>query len=169
MADNMLLSTLAKEYDSKGDAVINERVLNLVRNIHSRDAESALNELAGPFESPSSDPLARAALEGLSHLGTATATDNLLQRLESAPPDRTSDIFNAISQISGTDEGRAQLQYAAMGNKQASGDRTRVAAIYGIGNYPDGETRNFLRRLSQDSNMVIRAATQRTLNKMMEE
>ena len=166
MADSAIVLAFAKEYDANRDAVIKERVLNLVRNIHSRDAESALNDLAGPVASPPSDPLARAALVGLSHIGTATATDNLLQRLEAAPPDRTHDIFNAITLVSGTDEGRAQLQYAAMGNKQASGDRTRVAAIYGLGNYPDGETRTFLQKLTQDSNKVIRAAAQRTLNDM---
>ena len=166
MADIAIVSAFAKDYDANSDADIKERILNLVRNIHSRDAESALNDLAGPSASPPSDPLARAALEGLSHIGTATATDNLLQRLEAAPPDRTCDIFNAITRVSGSDEGRAQLQYAAMGNKQASSDRTRVAAIYGLGNYPDGETRTALQQLSQDSNTVIRAAAQQTLNIM---
>ena len=166
MVDSAMLSAFAKAYDANGDAVIKERVLNLVRNTCSPDAESALIDLAGPLKTPPSEPLARAALEGLSHIGTATATDNLLQRLESVPADRTRDIFNVITQVSGTDESRAQLQYAAMGNKQVSGDQTRVAAIYGLGNYPDGETRIFVQQLLQDSNTVIRAAAQRTLNNM---
>jgi HEAT repeat protein len=166
MVDSEMLSRFAADFNSSQNDTANERLLNLVRNTASREAEEALTTLAGPVKEPEFTPLTTAALSGLSRLGTATGADNLFQRLESAPPDRSSDIFNAISQISGSDEARSVLQYAATGNKQTSSDRTRVAAIHALGNYPDGQTRDILHSLSSDASESVRQAATTVLQRL---
>jgi HEAT repeat protein len=143
-----------------------ERFLSLVRNLASPAAEEALLSWVGPTDAQPTTDLGRSALFGLGQIGTATATNALLQRLDSTSSDDTGDTFTAVTQVAGSDEAIAALRYVAQGNKVATRDHARVAAIYGLARFPDGETTDLLRVLLDDPSPLVRDAARQGLEKL---
>lgn len=99
-------------------------------------------------------------------MGTAPAADYLLQRFASSKdPAEKERVFSAIVNVQ-RPEARSAFEYAALGNKTAVAEATRVAAIQALGNYPDDATAQVLERLTQEKNAAIRTAAQAALGKV---
>lgn len=150
----------------KADAAARERLEELVGAVTARGAERALTALAGPSDQAPAGPLARAALKGLSNLGTATATDDLLTRLEKRPAPAASggdDLRESIGQLPGTPETVAALLSAATGNKRYSNGETRAAAVQALARFQDSRTLDLLQQLTHDPDPLVAQAAKAVL------
>ena len=131
------------------------RLAKVIRNITNPEAVPALIELAEDAAAP--EQLTSAATEALATLATPPAVSVLLGKIEVAPPDDTGRLMTAIARIDRA-EALPALQYAAVGNKDASSDLARVAAIQALANFRDEQTRALLVQLSADASDSVRGA-----------
>jgi HEAT repeat protein len=154
---------LLTRYGESADEEYRRRVENVLRRLENADAAPALIEaFADPATAPGS-ALYGAIIEGLAHLGTTATASSLLQRLDSAGREEPADgLLAAIGNISGP-HALSALQYAAEGNKEATRDQTRVAAILALRNYWDERTLHLLETLAADENQSIRETASQTL------
>ena len=117
-------------------------------------------ELADDATAP--EELTVAATEALATLATPPAVSLLLGKLASAEPDDTGRLMTAIARIDRA-EALPSLQYAAAGNKDASSDQARIAAIHALANFHDEPTRELLKRLDADPSEDVRNAARDVL------
>ncbi len=153
-----LLETLRQSY-AGSTAADREKIRELVAALSSPVFEKGLIEMAGPAEHPPQDELAWPALQGLANMGTATATDQLLERIEkSIGAAGTGDLAELVRNVTASPLSVAALRAAAGGNKRFSADATRVAAIRALARFRDGQTLALLKRLETDPSAAVRAA-----------
>lgn len=139
------------------------RLAKVIRNITNPEAVPALIELAEDATAP--EQLTIAATEALATLATPPVVSLLLGKIEVAQPDETGRLMTAIARIDRA-EALPALQYAAVGNKDASSDRARVAAIQALANFRDEQTRALLVQLSADTSDLVRGAAAEVLARM---
>jgi HEAT repeat protein len=164
MADAPVIDEVIARYDAASTETEVDRLIQLVRNIHSPKATEPLLSLAGPVSATPQDSLQEAAIEALAKIGDAPSVSYLLRRLEASPPGESTQIFNAITQID-SPEAQASLLYAAAGNKEVSAEHGRTAAIYALKNFPDDKTMALLERIiAQEQNEKVLTAATRTLD-----
>jgi hypothetical protein len=155
LADAGLVADITSRFAAAYRADDRYRLGRVVRNITAPDAVPALMDLAND---PSAPPiLAVAATEALATIATPPAVSLLLAKIEEVPADDIQRLVTAISRIDSA-QALSTLRYAAVGNKDASSDRARVAAIQALGNFPDDETRRLLRNLGADNSGLVRNA-----------
>lgn len=162
-ADSDLLRELQRVHGSDPSSQGYTRLCAAVTSASTKAAEPALSGFAGPLDRAPADPLARAAVTALSRVGSATATDQIVERLNSVPEGSTAELDAAVASTAPTPEGLASLRYAAAGSKAASRDSTRTAAIRGLMRFPDGETVTLLRQLKSDPSPAVRSEASRAL------
>jgi hypothetical protein len=162
MADAGLIAEIRRRFAAAFREDDKYRLAKIVRQISNREAADALIALAEDAEAP--PQLSTAATEALATLGTPAAVSSLLGKLEAAAADDTARLMTALSRIDQTDA-LPSLQFAALGNKDASSERTRVAAILALANFHDEPTREILERLSGEPSAAIRDAARGVLEK----
>lgn len=158
--------TECTECDPKTESVQN-RLASVIKNIQNTEAVDALVHYAGEIDSAPANPVEKAAIDALTKIGTPEIVSYLLDRLENTPPDQTSYVFNSVTQIN-NDNARLALMYAAGGNKEATLDQTRVAAIYGLANVADNEATHVLEKLAEEGNTVIKTAAEIAIKRVRE-
>lgn len=122
-----------------------------------KNAEKGLIAMAGATsETPTG--LQDAALCALGNMGTATATDHLLDSLEKSSDEDAGELSELIRNVSASQTSVAALRYAAAGNKRFSSDKTRLVAIQALGLFQDRQTRDLMESLAKDANASIRIA-----------
>ena len=160
LADAELIAEIKLRFAAAFRADDRYRLGKVIRNITNAEAVPALIELANDATAP--EPLAVAATEALATLATAPAVSLLLEKIASAPPDDTGRLMTAIARID-REEALPSLQYAAAGNKDASTDQARIAAIHALANFRDEPTRELLKRLDADPSEPVRDAARDVL------
>lgn len=160
MADTAVIDEIVARYEAATTDAEIESLARLVSNIECSQATNALLSLAGDVTDAVQDSLQQAAIDALSNIGDAQCVSYLLRRLEATTPGEGTSVYNAITQIS-SQEGYAQLLYAAAGNKEVSAEYGQTAAIEALANYPCEETSALLERLIEEgsNNKVITAAS----------
>lgn len=162
LADAELIADIQRRYAAAFREDDRYRLGQVLRHITNPQAAPALISLAEDDTAPLQ--LTTAATEALATIGTPAAVSVLLGKLETAPPDDTGRLATALSRIDNAGALPA-LQYAAIGNKDASSERTRVAAIQALGNFHDAPTREILQRLSGEPSAAIREAARGVLDR----
>lgn len=157
MDDPGLLDSLRQAY-AGGDADAREKIRELVAALSSPVFEAGLAELAGPAGPGANAELAWPALQGLANMGTATATDRLLERIEKGGGPEAGELAELVRNVTASPVSVAALRAAAAGNKRFSADATRVAAIRALARFRDGQTLALLDRLESDPREAVRAA-----------
>jgi hypothetical protein len=147
IADASLIADIVKRFNAAYRHDDKYRLGKVIRNITNPEAVPALIELANDPAAPQT--LSVAATEALATVGTPPAVSVLFGKIEAAAPDETGRLMTAIARIDRA-EALPSLQYAAVGNKDASTDLARVAAIQALANFRDHDTRELLQRLSTD-------------------
>lgn len=160
LVDAELIAKIKHRFDAAFRQDDRYRLAKVIRNITNPEAVPALIELADDDDAP--PQLSVAATEALATLATPPAVSLLLGKVETAPPDDTGRLMTAIARIDRA-EALPSLQYAAVGNKDASTDLARIAAIQALGNFRDDETRQLLKRLGTDPSGGVRDAARDVL------
>lgn len=162
-ADGALLRDLYRAHggDPTGRGYL--RLTETLAGVTSRDAEQAVSDFAGPRNQAPATPIARAAVTSLSRIGTATAADQLVERLDLATAETGADLAAAVSGVTPTPESLAALRFAAAGNSAAQKDSTRIAAIRGLARFPDSQTVALMRQLAADPSPAVRDEAGRLL------
>ncbi len=160
LADAELIAEIKLRFAAAFRADDRYRLGKVIRSITNAEAVTALIELADDTTAP--EPLTVAATEALATLATPPAVSLLLGKLASAEPDDTGRLMTAIARID-REEALPSLQYAAVGNKDASTDQARVAAIHALANFRDEPTRELLKRLDADPSEDVRDAARDVL------
>lgn len=160
LADAELIAEIKLRFAAAFRADDRYRLGKVIRNITNAEAVPALIELADDATAP--EPLTVAATEALATLATPPAVSLLLGKIASAPPDDTGRLMTVIARIDRA-EALPSLQYAAVGNKDASSDQARIAAIHALANFRDEPTRELLKRLGTDPSADVRDAARDVL------
>ena len=164
MADTPVMDEIIARYEAATSEAEIGRLAQLVSNIQSPAATTSLLSLAGGVSDAVQDCLQQAAIDALSNIGDAQCVSYLLRRLEATAPGEGTSFYNAITQID-SQEGYAQLLYAAAGNKEVSAEYGQTAAIEALANYPCEQTSALLERLvAEGSNEKVVTAASRTLD-----
>ena len=152
-----LVSAYAREPDPDQREEIEARL----RAFTDPEAEGDLMELASH---PVGSPLQAEALTALANLGSATATDFLLRRIEEGSAD-AEEAAALVANVALSPRTAAALRSAALGNKRYMSTATRLAALQGLSRLHDGGTRAAVTTLLQDPDEVIRTAASDRLNR----
>lgn len=160
LADAELIAEIERRFAAAFREDDRYRLAKIIRNITNAEAAPALIDLAEDAAAP--EQLTVAATEALATLATPPAVSLLFGKLATASPDDTGRLMTAIARIDRA-EALPALQYAAAGNKDASSDRARVAAIQALANFRDEPTRELLQRLGADSSGDVRNAAREVL------
>ena len=163
MADAAVMGQIEKAYEEAGDEDEKEKIETLIGAVCCTDAEPELIRLAGSPDRPLQSPLQWAALRALGNMGTAPATDCLLQRLETGKAEDRVELGDLVENVSASPVSVSALRYAALGNKRYASEVVRLAAIRALVRFADGQTRETLERLSADPSEAIRQEAARTL------
>ena len=160
LSDAELIAEIKLRFTAAFRADDRYRLGKVIRNITNAEAVPALIELANDDTAP--DELTVAATEALATLATPPAVSLLLEKIASAPLDDAGRLMTAIARIDRA-EALPSLQYAAAGNKDASSDQARIAAIHALANFHDEPTRELLKRLDADPSEDVRNAARDVL------
>jgi len=154
LADAETIAEIQRRFTAAFRADDRYRLAKILRNITNPDAAPVLIALAESPDTP--QPLHVAATEALATIGTPAAVSTLLGRLAVADPDDTGRLLTAISRI---DQPSAlpALRFAALGNKEASSEQARVAAVQALAHFADDDTRQALQQLTGDPVPAVRA------------
>lgn len=163
LADDDLVESIAAQYRESEDPDRQQKLAALIESISSRDAEAGLIALAGSSGPSPAGPLPWAALKALGNLGTATATDHVLERMERGRGDEREELAEIVQNVSASPASMAALRTAARGNKRFASEATRVAAIEGLARFQDGETVGVLEKLTRDPSEAIRLAARQSM------
>ena len=167
MADWDVVHELATRCEVTDNSDQRALLLNAISLIKNSDAADALMDLSLQREGGVPTPLADSAVRALANIGNGPSASFLIQQLEAAPLEQSGRLYEAISNVS-SPEGRAALLYAAQGNKEATTEQTRAAAILALANSPDEQTGQVLERLTHEDNEAISFTARTTLNQMQQ-
>lgn len=148
-------------YARESDPDKREEIEARLRAFTDPEAEAELTELASH---PVGSPLQAEALTALANLGSATATDFLLRRIEEASPD-AEEAAALVANVALSPRTAAALRSAALGNKRYVSTPARLAALQGLSRLHDGGTRAVVTTLLQDPDEGIRTAAGDRLNR----
>ncbi len=160
LADAELIAEIERRFAAAFREDDRYRLAKIIRNITNPETVPALIDLAEDATAP--EQLSVAATEALATLATPPAVSLLFGKLAAATPGDTGRLMTAIARIDRA-EALPSLQYAAAGNKDASSDRARIAAIQALANFRDEPTRELLQRLGADPSGDVRTAARDVL------
>lgn len=151
---------MAAAYAAEANPGRREELETRLREITDPEAEPELRRLAS--REPGA-PLQAEALAALANMGSATAADFLLARVEAAGPD-AEDAAALVANIALSPRTSAALRVAALGNKRVASVPARLAALRGLARVADSGARAVLETLSRDPDATIRSAARACLN-----
>ncbi len=163
LANAEMIEDIEKRYSLTSLYDDRYRLARIIKDITNPEAVPALMELARATDAPAQ--LVAAATDALASIGTPPAVSLLLQKLEQDQGDGSARLATAIARIDRT-EALSTLQFAALGNKDASSTRTRVAAIQALANFTDDQTRQLLTQLRADTTEEVRTAAAAALSQV---
>jgi HEAT repeat protein len=135
-----------------------EAVLDFVSGITSRAYEPELIRVSQEAGSPPT-AFQRAAIRALANMGTATAVNSLLDRLEHSGGLEGESLTEDIRNMAGTPASLAALRYAASGGKRFLSPAVRVAAVQSLARFQDRQTLGLLTKLAAEAPEPVKAAS----------
>lgn len=156
LVDPESIQTLLDDYDSSSDQITRERLAVSVSYISNEIAVPVLMQIMSAPDTSATDGMVRASAQALRQIGTAPAVDALIERINSETSEEDRALLAAEVGRVTNPLAETSLQIAATGSsKFANTPDARVAAIWGLVNYPSAETREQLTRLQNDSNSQV--------------
>lgn len=165
IADSDIIREISTRYETSVNKEEKTHLVNILAYAQNSDAVDALMNLASQRVGGTNAALADAAIRGLANIGTGPAVSFLVQQFEAMSPEQAGLVFEVLSKMS-SPEAHAALLYAAQGNKEATTEQSRTAAILALANYQDEQTSNLLGRLASADDPAISAAAQTSLQTM---
>jgi len=152
------LRQLRAACERRSASVADSRFVDFVRRICSPAAESAVADWTGAEGRAPGTDLEKAAWSAMSRIGTGSAADRLIERADTVPMEEADFLYESVEGMAPTPQALASLRYAAEGNKLATREDTRLAALEALSRFPDGESLALLQRLAEDPSPSIRRA-----------
>ena len=126
------------------------RFIDLLQQVSSPAAEDVITKWTGEEARAPATALEAAAWTALSRIGTGSAANRLIERANSVPEAEALSVYEAFNTMAPTPPALAALRYAAEGNKLATHEATRLAALQSLARFPDGETVSLVQRMAAD-------------------
>jgi HEAT repeat protein len=158
-ADSNSLQQVLDAFDASTDATFRRTLEGVVANVRTEEAVPTLTQILSDSTQPVSDGMVSASARALREIGTASAVDAVIERINSDTSPESRALLRAeISQVKNP-QAEMALQSAASGtSKFADTPDARTSAIRALVHYPSSETRDLLMKLTHDADAGVREA-----------